>query len=678
MSHLQFVGHRLSSGIADTKTIEPPPVQSVVDKECSSCQPHAGSFLVNLPNSCLCLSFSFMLHEIYNHKDSSRLYTFIKIVSKYVATSSSLRTVFLEAVNVFLTQAPVTFDFPKHQALLTRLLQIQSSCVYSVSFIALNDKVLFTLPEGKVRSASLRFSLQPKKKDIISFISKPQFKSVEQFSASFRMSLSLLSEIGTTLTSLVSLIITRNLFQTEVMIPRVFTNLRILRVNPVESPVTHPFYSLSVENMVSLRELSCWNCIDLKGLSRLQFLTTLILFKVNAVDDLHTDARLAVLRLDRIQASCAEHILSFRDQLANCKLSCSSTMIPDSVSWVFKTILSVYSFPPSIYPREFSVGHDAPLVEAFAVDLNCNHIVEFGHCMRLATVSISSVPVFVTSVLFIKSLSLHNIDVDAVIMFLNNSPYLRFLHVDRFENNKPVGDTHISSLNHLKTFIVENDTASSRRDIAGLFLQKFPLLPRLTRLELNHVDDFNLALVTTKFPVVEYLSLRDCALNDALLGPNTTLRELFIENLKKHTSANFDDCLLNFLRLQDLTLHIRSFDSIDKLFIPTTVQLLRLYVPFSMVKDSLNTVSKLSHLSGALVVEDKDKGVAREWLRLLNSTREPQLFCNLSLEGYFSEIPSESESSSPSPFADHHEYDEDHFSDKVEEEYHFAASDPEY
>ncbi|KAL0217916.1 hypothetical protein RCL1_008765 [Eukaryota sp. TZLM3-RCL] len=581
-----------------------------------------------LPRPCLVTTFFFLLHKRKEQEqDIPRSFDHcIRFVLHFGMVSCSFRNHSLESVSEFLSSSNVCFSCPSNES---ALLWFHHKLPSSFQPELMIETLPNSLPKAfNVTALSVVCYDELSVLDLCIFFRENDLTLIQKFATSTEIGPNTCEIITDQMPLLRVLSIQRLSFSNvggSFNFPKTLSKLAYL-----DCRVSASTYDSNILNVSALTSLNTFICFgmagtSIQGLPCLDKLENLTLVDILSSDDLHFQAKLKQITLHYVPIEVLEPILSQREIVSEARLEIFSIQaIPDSVSWIFDSILTSLSFEENFHGSSFS-SHDFPFLETLKLE-DVSSLV-LGDLRRLNKCTFKSLlnNVEISSTLYLSELQVDEIAFNILLHLLSKTPMLRCLKVEEIEDIDEVTDIPRIDLPYLSLLQI---SGSGDNYNAEVFLKIIPPLQRLSRLHLSTFSNLDSKLFNS-YPRLQTLILEECSIVGKLSRPNTTVRILKVTASSSTPSFDCPDFLADLLAVEHLTLELKRESMLfDCLLLPPNVRFLSCHAPYEVMCSSLLASTKLEKVSGILRVKGNIER-AQKWLDHFNSRRD--LFSSLVL-----------------------------------------------
>ncbi|KAL0224809.1 hypothetical protein RCL1_002721 [Eukaryota sp. TZLM3-RCL] len=517
------------------------------------------------------------------------------------------------------------FEIPKHSSCLAFLHELCPSHPFSLTISSQDFD--FHLPSS-ICVGSL--TLSTLSDDLINGLNKNfNFPTVTELTIIKFNTPSLCSSLSTLFPSLNTLnVVQRGVFVDLFVLPCSLNKLTSLSLQFTHrnSPRCCDVSSLTQLQLLSITGHSK---LFVEGVLKLDCLKNLTLNCIENIDGLNKDLRLEQLKLVKLSRVCIERIFRNKISFEGCKIVLQGCSVYDSFEWIVQSNLIGLSRDEFNTPQDHVVDTNClSSLEQLSLDLGCalSISIELSNCHKLQSASFRRLSQSFTKKLSIKTplyvryLNLTECDFPTIINIIKHCEFINYLEIVRIDDNNQISEIPELCLNYLHYLNIDNCRG---------FFSIIPVLPRLRKLRLRTVSDFNFLNFNTKFPVLHHLILDNCQLSSVLGEDNTSLKTLYIKNLLP--GSQFSPLLIQkFVRLYHLTLDLGfRINCSDSIIFPTSLRFLFFNLPFSLLKDSCVSLFNLFVISGRLSVVEEDVEYAQEWLKKLTVSKQLKSFIKI-------------------------------------------------
>ncbi|KAL0221315.1 hypothetical protein RCL1_001169 [Eukaryota sp. TZLM3-RCL] len=520
----------------------------------------------------------------------------MRFLTHFGNISSSFRSCFLHALHQHLSGTCIVFNAHVHDSLLQLFVNHMPDLVFNID-CDVASKLLSQVP---VKSLGI-FKVAPQlsNEEAERILSLNDFSSVTRLAPSFSLFEHELCSFLTHFKALESIEV-RIDDSEPVFFSDCFSGLTSLVVS-----FSYPS-TVDISNLVNLCHLDA-SCIvhyasTLIGLDTLVNLKHLKLNRFLLRDSVNDNILLETLVLEKFPKEAINILFANENVFVNCHISIINCDVSDfnSIKGAKSRLVSYeYTHPPVNSPPHFSTI-DSPLLQELEASCDrCPVSIELINCHKLKSLKLNRymnsnilLSLSLASSSFqLLSLVCDNIDCDLLLSLLPHCLYLKELTLYYIQFNSAVSSLVLqTSFSYLRSLKLLQTSG---------FISQVRVFPKLKSLEISHINDFDISILNSKYPVLEVLSLNCCRTDKQLLNPNYTVKRLCIDY---HFESTLD--LQYFLVAEYLELTIPHSINQPIIIFPSNICGLGIHASFHLLKLALSSLNNLLALRGEVYCDD--------------------------------------------------------------------------
>ncbi|KAL0209558.1 hypothetical protein RCL1_008396 [Eukaryota sp. TZLM3-RCL] len=568
---------------------------------------------VKIPRSLLSTSFLNLLKSriLPCEKNGSEqlqlnLKSLMRFLTHFGSVSASFRSCFFDVLKCHFSTVLFEFDIHKHSSVLLLL----SNCIPDLLFSIDCGEASPLFSSLHINSLSFCPTLFYSIEDQVNVLSSVYYSnSVTRLVLQDCLSEPLLTSIVELFPHLRSLKIPSVDDSDSFTFPTCLSGLTSLVISCDECP------ELDVSNLVNLCHLDAtceyYFSSTLIGLDTLVNLKHLKLKRFLLRDSVNDNILLENLVLDSLPKEAISILFANENVFVNCHISIINCDVSDFNSTIgakSRLVSYKYTHPSPISPPHFSTI-DSPLLQDLEATcdrcpvsielINCHKLkslklIKYMNSNNLLSLSLASIitnPNHNPSSFQLLSLVCDNIEFDLLLSLLPHCLYLKELTLRFIKFNSAASSLVIqTSFSYLRSLKLLQTSG---------FLSQVRVFPKLKTLEISHINDFDISILNSKYPVLEVLSLNCCRTDKQLLNPNYTVKRLCIDY---HLESTLD--LHYFLVAEYLDLTIPHSINQPIVIFPSNICVLDIHVSFHLLKLALSSLNNLLALGGEVYCDD--------------------------------------------------------------------------